>query len=175
MAMPLEIGDLRYEALPSEIQYQNEAYFIGRNVNLRRLALLAEITVSTSNDGTSITWPDDETSLRLAPTPEGKPGIWISGNSFISGYEGEGEDARSKLLGEEGDLIIAGRKQILVISESGTNPKHMRIPGTDTLIPSTNASVIDANGHLSPMSLPERIIKDIFEEARTGVTPYPDY
>lgn len=171
-----DLNSLGYDALPVESPHPYNAFFIGRNLDLRRLATIARLPVSASDDRTSIAWNSaDEISLRLAPTPDDKSGVWISGIPFISGYEGEDGDSRSKLIGKEGDLIVAGNNKIVIISKEGTNPKHIPIPGTNTPIPSINARIIDANGHLSEIELPERTIRDIFEEAMTGIAPYPDY
>jgi len=183
MSIPIEIGaarqfdDLGYDAPPAELQgCYNNAFFIGRNFDLSRLALIAGLKVSASGDGTLITWHNtDEISLRLAPTPDGSPGVWISGIPFISEYEGEDGNSRSKLLGEEGDLIVAGNNQIVIISKEGTNPKNMCKPNTDTPIPSINTRIIDAYGHLRETKLPKRQIRDIFKEMDDGVAPYPDY
>nr|MBI5455562.1 hypothetical protein [Candidatus Levybacteria bacterium] len=171
-----QLASLGYEGLPAESPHSYNAFFIGRSFDLRGLALIAGLPVSASNDGTSVTWANtDEISLRLAPTPDDKPGVWISGIPFTASYEGEDGDSRSKLIGEEGDLIVAGNNKIVVVLKDGTNPKRMCIPGTDTVIPSINARIIDADGRLSEIMLPERTIRDIFEEADTGIAPYPDY
>jgi len=170
-----QLPELEYEGLPVESPQPRKASYVGSNINLGSLASIAGLRVSAMTDESSITWPGaDEITLKLAPTPERKPGVWISGFPFTSEYEGENEDSRSKLLGEEGDLVVVGEDQIAVINKLSKIPKPL-IPGTYTPVSSINVHIIDAKGHLSEMKLPERQIKDIFEEASTGIVPYPDH
>jgi hypothetical protein len=156
------------------------AGFISKDLDLAYFALFAGIDATHTDDHKSITWHNglDEITLSLRPDPDGKLEIWLSGDPISATYEPECK-YDSKLLGKEGDLLIASDFSFLIVNAEGSNPNgislHRENPKATMPIPNINVHKINLDGKVEPITLTKRQIDDIFEEARTGVAPYFDY
>jgi hypothetical protein len=163
------------DALPGEPLTFYNASFVNDGLNLASLALMANLPMaSMALDGSSITLlGSDRISLQVAIT-QGEPVVSISGIPYITSYERDGS-YDTRVIAKKGDLVAAREHRLVIISPRGTNPQHLCKPNSDIPLPNVNARIIDANGRLIEMELSERQIRDILEEATTGVAPYPDF